>query len=124
MSIKQNIITKLEKTKVMKKIFLSIVGLGLIGVTASDIASAKNPYEISNAEIVELLNNINNELSIKDIPALEDKVVVVDENWNVIMEQPLKEVVQKSSASDERLLIKKSEFLMEYAGDRYYLLEK
>lgn len=111
-------------TKVMKKIFLSIIGVGLMGAIFSGTVWAKNPYEISNAEIVELLNNINNELSIKDIPVLEDKVVVVDENWNVLMEEPLKEVVEKSSVSDERLLISKSEFLMEYAGNRYYLLEK
>jgi hypothetical protein len=120
---KQNIIKELEKTKIMKSIFLSIAGIVLIGSTFTSDLVAKNPYKLSQAEIAEIINSLNNELSVKDIPVLQDKIVVFDKSWNVLLEQPLQEVLEKDPSSKERSLIKKSEFLMEYAGNSYYMLE-
>ncbi|WP_339789914.1 hypothetical protein [uncultured Imperialibacter sp.] len=107
----------------MKSIFLSIAGIVLIGSIFTSDLVAKNPYKLSQAEIAEIINSLNNELSVKDIPVLQDKIVVFDESWNVLLEQPLQEVLEKDPSSKERSLIKKSEFLMEYAGNSYYMLE-
>ncbi|MEQ8684327.1 MAG: hypothetical protein RIE86_03500 [Imperialibacter sp.] len=107
----------------MKSIFLSIAGIVLIGSTFTSDLVAKNPYKLSQAEIAEIINSLNNEISVKDIPVLQDKIVVFDESWNVLLEQPLQEVLEKDPSSQERSLIKKSEFLMEYAGNSYYMLE-
>lgn len=110
-------------SKGMSKIFLSIVGVAIVGFIFSGDVLAKNPHKLTNEEIEELINNINNELNVKDIPALQDKVVVVDQNWNVVLEKPVAEVVESKGPSAEKKLIKKSELLMVYAGNSYYLLD-
>jgi hypothetical protein len=110
-------------TKAMKKIFLSVVGVVTVGCILSASVYGTNPAKLTDAQVEELMININNEISANDIPALEDKVVVVDENWNVVLEQSLAKLEDKGSSSEERKLIRKSEFLMEYAGNSYFIIE-
>lgn len=110
-------------TKAMKKIFLSAVGAVSLGCMFSASVFGTNPAKLTDAQVEELMNNINNQISASDIPALEEKVVVVDENWNVVLEQSLAKLEEKASSSEERKLIRQSEFLMEYAGNSYFIIE-
>ncbi len=107
----------------MKKIFLSVVGAATVGCIFSASVYGTNPAKLTDAQVEELMININNEISANDIPALEDKVVVVDANWNVVLEQSLAKLEDKGSSSEERKLIRKSEFLLEYAGNSYFIIE-
>ncbi len=108
----------------MKKVILGVASMVMLVGIYVGVVFGKNPYSLSNTEIEELLNNINNEVNVQDIPVLQDKVVVVDENWNVILERPLEAVLQQNVYSKDRQLVRRSEFLMENAGTSFYLLEE
>lgn len=108
----------------MKKHFLIVVGLVSFSLVFAADNKAKGPSELSHDQILELVGNINNELMVKDIPALEDKIVVLDLEGNIILEEKWADLEAKNSSSEERKMINKSSFLMEYAGDSYYILEK
>lgn len=107
----------------MKKVFLVMAGIGLATSFFTE-SNANNPNKLTDDQIVELLNNMNNELMTKDIPALEDKIVVVDLQGNVLLEETLAELEMKAPTSEEKRIINRSSFLMEYAGDSYYILER
>lgn len=110
--------------KAMKKHFLRIICFGLVSALAVSQGEAKNPNELTHDQIVKLASNINNELMVKDIPELDNKIVVVDIEGNVILEETLANIEAEKATSDVKKLINKSSFLMEYAGNSYYILEK
>ncbi len=108
----------------MKKHFFRIICFGLVSTLAVSQAEAKNPKELTHDQIVKLASNINNELLVKDIPELDNKIVVVDIEGNVVLEETLANIEAEKATSEVKKLINKSSFLMEYAGNSYYILEK
>jgi len=111
-------------TKAMKKIFVGVLGVGVFASVISAGAFGINPTKLTDAEIEELMVNIEVNISEKDIPALQNKVVVVDENWDIVLEQSIEVLEGKNGSSEERKLINRSDLLLEYAGNSYFLIEK